>query len=699
MLRFSHSVQTTSLKPKGVLAALGCSVALSGVALAEELPPVGPDDLAFSIENMDLSVDPGENFYRYVSGKWQDRVERPEQLSSYGSLTIAGERVKAQMKIALKEAGEAAATAEKGSPTQQVGDFYNAYMDTEALDAAGIEPIRGLLEEVSAITDLAGLTEFMSKMMREGGPSLFLVLAPMADLADSKTYAYYAAAGLFGIDSHNEDLLREGPGGERYEGYKTYIMEILEISGFDAADAERIAKTSLEIEAALLEGKLTPEEMVDPRNFYNPVTRDELQAAIPEIDLVQLTTNVGMELPERVILSAPRYLPVLSKVLQERTIEDIRDYVTFRVIHNYSDLMTTEFDEPTRKFTEVLTGVGVLLPREERALSLLKEALGHPLSQIYVEKYYPEETRQKALDMVERIQDVFRSRIPSRDWLSEETKKAALLKLDSFDYKIGYPDEWIDYTGVDIGSDMVANYRNLSDFENTRLIERSKGPVVSDQFNEESTLPIVINAAYSPLENGFQVPAAIQQPPIFQADMDAPVYFCRLGGIIGHEMTHGFDTGGRQFDAEGNLRDWWTAEDAEAFEKEAQKLIDQANAVEILPGLYVNGELNVKENMADTGGIAFAHEALMHYLEEHPEENVEIDGLTPSQRCFISWGQMWTWKATDQFIRSLVASDGHPPGEYRAYAPLQHMEAFYEAFDIQEGDPMWLAPEKRVEAW
>jgi predicted metalloendopeptidase len=240
----------------------------------------------------------------------------------------------------------------------------------------------------------------------------------------------------------------------------------------------------------------------------------------------------------------------------------------------------------------------------------------------------------------------------------------------------------------------------LSAFETGRELAKIGKPVVPDQFaNTKLTLPIIINAAYNPQINGFEVPAAMLQPPTFEADLDAPVYFCRLGAIIGHEMTHGFDSGGRMFDAVGNLRDWWTPADSAAFEAEAQKLVDQTNAFEVLPGLMANGPLNVKENLADVGGINFAYQALTDYLADHPDENVEVDGLDPAQRCFIAWAQMWTMKATDQYLRYVVANDNHPPNFYRSVAALQHVDDFYEAFDIGPGDPMWLAPEKRVNAW
>ncbi|GAB5374374.1 MAG: M13 family metallopeptidase [Acuticoccus sp.] len=664
------------------------------------LPAPDADDLVFSTRNMDPSTDPGADFYRYASGAWLDRVERPARLATYGIFDVMRERVKAQMAVAVPEAAAQAAAAPKGSATQLVGDFYDAYMDTAARDAAGIAPIRPLLDRAAAIASLDDLTHFMAHMAWTDGPLFFAGFGPSEDLADSSRYAVYAVGGEYGIDAHNADLLADPPGSPRLAAYRAFLEGVLAVAGYSTADATRIAGTAIEIERALHAAALTPVESVDPRNIYNPVDAATMQAQIPELDLALYFDELGLPMPERIVLTEPRLFPALSEILRERPLSDLKDHAALRVILSYMDVLTTRFEEPARALSQALSGVAVLPPREERALGLLTRKLGHPVSRVYVERFFPEETRQTALDMIERIKAAFRARIPTRDWLSEPTRAAALDKLDHFYYRVGSPDRWIDYTGVEIGADPVTNLVNLATFEHQRTLDRYGKPVERDQFdNPRATLPIIVNAAYTSTINGFEVPAAILQAPMFEAGADAPVYFCRLGAIIGHEMTHGFDSGGRLSDASGNLRDWWTPQDAAAFDAEAQKLIDQANAFLVLPDLHANGPLNIRENMADLGGITLAHDALMTYLAEHPEEDVTIDGLTPAQRCFIAWAQMWTWKATDPIIRAIVATDGHPPSHYRTSAPLQHLDAFYDAFGITEGDPMWLAPEKRANVW
>ncbi|GAA2853072.1 endothelin-converting enzyme [Aminobacter aminovorans] len=676
---------------------------VAGSARAEDaagLPALDADKLVFSISNMDPGVKPGIDFYRYASGAWLDRVDRPARLSSYGVFDVMAERLRAQMSLAVAKAGEEAANAPKGIPVQQVGSLYNAYMDTAKLDAAGIEPIRGELDRVAAIKSFDDLVQVMARQIYVNGPILFAAFATLNDPADTTRNAFYAVGGGFGIEAGFDSILAAAPDDPRRAAYRKYVASVMQIAGYPDEEAARIADLTLTVETELYAAKLSPAEGADPRNRFTKATFDELQPQIPELDLKAYFRSVGYEVPQSVVMYEPRYLPVLSKLLRERPLGEIKDYIAFRIVRSFSPVLTTAFDAPELALQEALTGVGVQQPRQERLLKLLQDNLGHPVSQIYVQSFFPEENKQKALDMVERILTAFRERIPSRAWLSDATRAAALEKVNKFYYRVGYPEHWIDYSRVEIGPDLVADMINIGAFGQKREIEKQGKPTVHEEFNSSSaTLPIVINAGYTPSINGFEVTAAILQAPAFLPDMDAAVYFCRIGGIIGHEMVHGFDSGGRQYDAQGNFRDWWAPSDAKAFEAEAQKLIDQANAFEVLPGLHANGPLNVRENMADVGGITLAYAALMDYLKEHPGENVKVDGLTPAQRCFISWAQMWTWKATDQYQRAIVAGDGHPPNNYRAVAPLQHLDAFYQAFDIKQGDPMWLPPEKRVKAW
>lgn len=682
-----------------VLVALLSLPALAASAdFRKEIPPVGPDQLVFSVTNMDQAADPRVDFYRYANGKWLDRAVLPDRLASINIFEFMSEHLKDQMKAVLKNAAADAGKAPKGSPLQQVGDFYTAYMDVGRIDALGIEPLRPELARIDAIASLTDLAAYMGHFTRVAGDSVLATIVPSPDLVDSKKVSLYFVSGGLELDQGYYDGALDSP---PLVAYRHFLEEVLKIAGYEPARAAHVAERTLVLEKTLHAAQLTPVEAVDPRNGYQPMRFADLQKQIPEIDLTRLMQDLGAPVPDIIVQTEPRYLPVLSQTLREWPLDDIKEYLRLKLIIAFKSCLTTRFDEPTRALNEALLGVKVLPPRDERVQAMLRSHLGHPVSRVYVDNFFTETERQKATDMVGRIKAAFEARMKSRAWLTDATRAAAIEKLGRLAFRMGYPDQWIDYSSVVIVPDnAVANVMNLIDFEMGRELAKIGKPVVADQFDDShATLPIIINAAYNPLLNGFEVPAAILQPAIFDPSMDAAVNLCRIGAVLGHEMTHGFDSGGRLFDATGNMRDWWKSEDAAAFEGEAKKLIDQADATDILPGLKANGPLNVKENMADVGGINFAYDALTVYLKDHPDEDKPIDGLTPAQRCFISWAQMWAEKATDQFIRSLAQNDNHAPGRYRAVAPLQHVDAFYDAFGIKPGDPMYLPPEKRVHAW
>ncbi|WP_344706187.1 M13 family metallopeptidase [Sphingomonas swuensis] len=690
------------------MAAVACALAgslLSTAAVATQkpgagLPPMGPDQMVFSIANMDRSVSPGQDFYRYAAGGWLTRVQRPERHASYGFFEIVADRVQDQMGSVLQKAGQDAATAPKGSPAQQVGTFYNAYMDVGARRSAGLRPIRSFLDRVDQIQDMPSLARFMANSQRDGGPTLFLVAAPDIDFRNSKENIIYLAAGGLGLSSDFEDVFEEPDGGPRISGYRTYLVDTLKIAGFDAAKAAAMADLSIRIDRTLHAAKLPPAEAGNPAKLYNPRTIAQLRNELSSLDVGLLLDELQFGSPERLILAEPRYLPALSRLLAGLSMAEVRDYARARTILTFTPYLSPDFDKPLVAFSKSLTGVGVLPPQEQRALDLITQNLGQPVSKLYVDNFFPAETRQQASEMVGLIKGAFVERMPNRAWLSDPTRTAAIAKLDALQFAIGYPDEWIDYRGVTVTPDLVDSKVALARFDHDRLRNKIGRPAKHDYFATSKTLPMIVNAGYDPQLNGFEVPAAIIQVPMFDAKADPAVNFCRMGAVLGHEMTHGFDWSGKQFDGSGNMRNWWQPVDDAAFDKLAGGLVAQANSYEFLPGkISTSGAQQVGENMADLGGITLAHAALRAYLAKHPDKDVPIDGLSQDQRCFLAWSQLWAWKGQDQMLQSLVARDPHPPNAYRATAPLRHLDAFYSAFGIKEGDEMWLSPEKRVRAW
>jgi predicted metalloendopeptidase len=474
---------------------------------------------------------------------------------------------------------------------------------------------------------------------------------------------------------------------------------MLVVADYDEARATKIAETALAIDTVLHGGELDPVLKVDTRNQNNPRSFDELQAATTGFDFGAYFTALGLSRPDGVILMDPDFTKAVSNALDRFTLQQLKDYLALRMIASFSSAMSTDFEGPRLEITRALFGAAPKETREERAVTFLRTNFGQPLGRLYVDKYFTREKQETGLDMIRRIQANFRARIEANKWLSEETRKASLEKVDKLYYRFGYPDEWIDYSAVGVSDDLVRSKMNINRFEIARMASLQNGDARHWDFSDrEHTYPTIVNAAYNPTVNGFEVAAAIAQPPAFQADMDAPVYFCRLGAAIAHEMTHGFDTSGRNFDANGTMRSWWKPADTAYFDSEAKKLVAQGDRYEALPGHFMSGGLTVGENLADIGGMKVAHDALMQYLAEHPEENVKIDGLTPSQRCFISWAQLWVEKRSEQSMMNQL-EDNHAPGNYRALAPLQQVPAFYEAFNIKEGDPMWVAPEDRINIW
>lgn len=685
---------------------LTCSVLLclgmAPVALADDRPPVpdiGPDQLAFSLQNMDRTADPGTDFYRFAVGGWIDRVQRPGDRATMDAFDFMGRRLTAQMEATLRDAAAKSGSAEKGTPLQQVGDFYTSFMDVATLDARGMTPLEPEMAKIEAIANLGDLATYIGHYLLVAEDLAFTGFVPTTDMADSTRNALYFVGPSLVLPQQN--LYAEPVGSALDRALRKNLADMLVAAGYEADRATAVAKLVADIDRELHGGLLTPVEASNPANTYQPVTFASLQAEIPELDLTAVLAGLGMQPPEKVVKSEPRYLSVLGKMLRERPIEEIRDYLKVKLINRFKFYLGSRFEAVIADQQKILVGIDKLPPREERVQNELKSFLGHPVSRLYVERYFSDETRAKSADMVGRIKSAFLARIETRDWLTEATRVAAKDKLEKLTFEVGYPETWIDMSSVDVRpDDLIGNIQRLIAFDVTRSLDKFDDPVEHESFaNVQATLPIIINAAYSTSINGFEVPAAILQPAAFEADLDAPVYFCRLGAVLGHEMTHGFDSRGRQYDADGNLRDWWKPEDTAAFNREADKLVQQANAYEVLPGLNLNGALTVTENMADVGGITLAYAALQDYLAENPDENVAIDGFSPAQRCFIAWAQFWALKATDGVIRSVFMSDVHAPGMYRSVAALKHVDDFYSAFDITEGDPEWLAPEKRVKAW
>lgn len=696
-----------ALAPVSIIALAGCSTIPSAnedarleqsVSQHPREASLTPDELAFSVENMNPEVDPGADFYGYAAGAWDERVALPEGRAAFNMFTVTDKRLRERLKKAVTAAAANADQAPDGSAHQQVGMMYNSFVDVEKRNALGIAPLVKSLEQIQALSSKEELSRYLGEYAKFTNQWPILTVEVFGALSDSSVNATYLRPGAPGLLL---DPIYEQPAGSPpKQMYAQYIAALLQKSGYEEGRSLAAAERAVALETLLHDGKMAPELKVDIRNLNNPKNQDQLNEEFGGFNIAEFMSGFGASLPETVIVTDPEVPAAVGKAFEEYSLQDFKDYLTYRIVQKFSGVLSEDFADPANKLNADLLQLNPpATPVDDLAISFIRQTLAQPLGRVYVENFYGEEDKQATLEIIEFVKAAFRERIVANDWLSDSTRQEALTKLDAFYYEAGYPDEWIDYSQVDIGEDPVANMMAIAEFDVAQMVAKQDKPAANLPFSDAlHTGPTVVNAAYNPTRNGFEVTAAIAQPPAFEPDKDAAVRFCRLGAVIGHEMTHGFDTGGREFDATGTLRNWWTPEDTRHFDIQAQKLIDQASAYEVLPDTFINGQITVKENMADVGGIALAHHALMNFLEDNPDQNVMIDGFSPSQRCFLAWTQLWAEKSTETATKNQL-SDAHPPNRYRAIAPLLHMDEFYSAFDIGPDDPMWIAPEDRVRAW
>ena len=447
--------------------------------------------------------------------------------------------------------------------------------------------------------------------------------------------------------------------------------------------------------------KLTPVQKRDVRAAVQRMPYAQLKADLPHMDLDTLFAELGLPTSGDVLVADIAAIRERDAMLGEYSLEDTKAYLQWEALRLTNAYLTPKFIEVQAGLTRALTGQ-TDVPRRERVVAQsVSNGLGHALGRLYVERYFSPQTRADAEQVVTNVRAQFRNRLEQNEWLSASTRAYAIEKLDKMNIAVGYPKKWIDTSSVDVRrGDYFGSMLRLNEFASRRTLARLGQPVSEDEFADtKHTLPTVVNAAYSPDRNGIEIPAAFLQPPFYDPKADAAVNYCTLGAVIGHEITHGFDSMGRLFDANGALRDWWSPADGEAFVARSRNLVEQANAFEVLPGVHLNGELSSGENLADIGGVMVGYDALQAHLQANPQDNRKIDGLTPQQRCFLAWGQNWADKMHPGLLRTLAASDPHPPGRYRMIAPSRNLQGFYDAFGARPGDAMWIAPAKRVDIW
>jgi predicted metalloendopeptidase len=660
-----------------------------------------PPRPGFSTGKMDTGADPKRDFYRFAAGSWLDTIEIPKDQLGVSDLYLLAKQVSHQLQRILEQAAAKSADAPKGSPLQQVGDYYASGMDEEQVKALGVSPLKPALERIEAIDSSPGLAKVLAQFLLTLGEAGMVMAAVTTDNQDRTIYSVFVADGGLGMGGSENYLSDDDKAKTLRDAYLKYISANLELIGVPVERAVTEAKTILEMETRIAGKKLTPVEKKDPGKRFNKVSFAELESLLSNFDLRTYFKTLGLPTEGEITVTQSRSLAELNRMLKEYSMADIKSYLRWGLIRHTKGYLTTAFDEPSIAFMKARYGEVEMPPRAEQVTASVPTLFGHPLSQLYVEEYFSDDTRERVEEMVGQIKSLFRARLEANTWLSDSTRKAALEKIDRLPIDVGYPDEWIDYSPVDIRrNDYFGNVMRANEFSARRNLSMLGKPVKEDDFSSPgATLPIDINAAYNLGRNKIEIAAAILQPPFFDPKLDAAVNYCTLGAVIGHEITHGFDSTGRLYDSVGNVRNWWSEQDAARFVKQTGKLVAQADAYEAVPGVHLNGKLTVTENLADVGGVSLAYEGLRIYLKEHPEADKAIDGYTPQQRCFIAWAQLWAGKDREGRLRQTTATDPHAPGPYRATAPSMHEAGFFDAFGIEPGDAMWRAEEDRVKIW
>ena len=648
---------------------------------------------------MDTTVSPKDDFFRFVNGKWVDSTEIPEDQTTWGSFMELRQTTDADA-LALLEGASNSDSLDPESDQAKAVYLYKTIMDTTSRNELGVEPVKPYLAKVDAIQDKEDLQAFLTEMQQYGGAGFFS-FGVRADAKNSNQNAAYLYPAGLGLPDRDYYVADDADSKEKREKYKEHITKMLQYIDYSEEEAAEAAKTILEFETSLAQPQLDKVERRDARNTYNPMTVSELQNTVPALDWDSYFNEIGAKELDTIIVSQPKYMKALQGVFNQNNVEDWKTYLKWSIFNDAANALSTEIETANWEFyNKTLQGAQEQRPRDERALQTINWTIGEALGKLYVEEHFPAEAKEQAEEMIANIIKAYENRINNLSWMSEDTKKKAIEKLGTTTIKVGYPDEWKDYSGLEISNveedgSYFQNMMNVSKWRTADNMSKLGQPVDKTEWFMP---PQIVNAYYNPSYNEIVFPAAILQPPFYDYKADAAINYGGIGAVIGHEISHGFDDSGARFDAEGNLNNWWTDEDLKAFEELGAELANQYSKIEVVDSVFINGQFTLGENIGDLGGVNAAYDGLQIHLEEngHPGE---IDGFTPEQRFFMSWATVWRTKMREEALKNKIKTDPHSPGMYRAYVPLQNIEAFYEAFEIEEGDKMYVAPEDRVVIW
>lgn len=656
----------------------------STITMCTTKSPKGVD-----LANLNDSVAPQEDFYGYACGGWMKANPLKPEYSRFGTFDQLGENTREQVKSLVTSLDSK--NAEKGSAAQQIGDLYALGMDSVRLNEEGANPIKKDIEIINN-TKREDIIDLMATMI---GVDAFFGTGVDADMMNSNMNTMYWQQGGLGLgdrdyyleDNENTNAIREA--------YKSFIKNITGLVGYDSIAQQRVVDNVMNIETELAKAAMTREELRDPMASYNPMAVEDVCKQYPNVDLRRYFQKQGLDV-DTVVIGQPKSLAAVDNILKNADIQALQDYLVAGYISSAANFLSDDFINANFELSKVISGVQQIQPRWKRALSIPNNMLGEAVGQLYVEKYFPQSSKDKMLELVENLKTALGQHIDNLTWMSDATKAKAHEKLSTFTVKIGFPDKWRDYSDLVIDpsksywENVKAAIKHNVDFS---LADYGK-PVDKSRWYMP---PQTVNAYYSPLSNEICFPAGILQAPFFDPEADDALNYGAIGVVIGHEMIHGFDDQGRQFDKDGNLKDWWTAEDAEAFNKLADILVAQFDSIVVLGDTHANGRFTLGENIADQGGLRVAYTAYQNSLKN--KERVDIDGFTPEQRFYLAYANVWAGNIRDEEILSRTKTDPHSLGRWRVNGTLPNLEEFFKAFNVKEGDKMFRPESERVVIW
>lgn len=670
------------------VAAIALLASCGGEKKSEHTAGVGID-----VSNIDSSVKPQDNFYLYANGNWLKKNPVPSTESRWGSFSVLNEDNLKKLREILDETAKQKNA--QGSNAQKIGDYYFAAMDSVKKNAEGVKPLAPEIERINALKSNADIIKTLAELQMNGTRALFGIYVGQDPKISDQNIAQANQSGL-GMPDRDYYTKTDEESKALQNAYKEHLTKMFMLLGDTKEVADKNAKTVYEFELRLAKASMTNVELRDIEKQYNKWTLAELSKKYPNMKWSEYLSQIGLGTAKEVIIGQPNFFKEVDAMLKSTSIDNWKTYLRWWLINSAADNLSDEIASQNFAFYgTTLSGQKQQKPRWKRTLTEIDGAMGEALGQLFVEKYFKPESKARVSEMVDNLMIAYKERIEQLDWMSPETKEKAKKKLTTVIRKLGYPDKWRDYAALEISKDShFKNATNAYKFEMKRNFDKLGKPV--DKM-EWLMSPPTVNAYYQPTTNEITFPAGIMQPPFFFADADDAVNYAGIGAVIGHELTHGFDDQGSQFDEMGNLKNWWTDTDKKKFEEKTKMVVQQYSNFVAIDSLHVNGELTLGENIADFGGIMIAYQAFKKTKQGKSTE--KIDGLTPDQRFFMSWANIWRTNYTPEALKKQVNTNPHSPAEFRANGPISNMKEFYEAFGIKDGDKMWRNEAERIKIW